>query len=132
MPTYDYECQGCEHHFEIVMKMSEYDSKVKPPCPECGREQQVLRIFTPPMVNFSGDGWATKNNRIAQQMRKKNKRLASREQEQKAAGLTPRLAPNVGGERVDSWGEAAKLAKSKGKDTSGYERLARKEKASST
>jgi putative FmdB family regulatory protein len=131
MPTYDYQCQSCEHHFELVMKMSEYDTKMKPPCPECGAEEQSIRVFSPPMINFSGDGWSTKNSRIAGQMRAKNKRLAAKEREQKGDGMIPQLAPNVGGERVDSWGEAAKLAKDKGKDTTGYERLARKEKASS-
>jgi len=131
MPTYPYECQTCEHRFEIVMKMSEYDSKMKPPCPECGAEEQSLRIFTPPMINFAGDGWSTKNNRIAGQMRAKNRRLAAKEREQKNDGKLPTLAPNVGGERVDSWSEAAKLAKSKGKDTTGYESLARKERTGS-
>lgn len=131
MPTYPYECQTCEHQFELVMKMSEYDSKVKPPCPECGAEEQVARIFTPPMINFAGDGWATKNNRIASQMRSKNRRLAAKEREQKNDGMLPKLQPNVGGERVESWSEAAKLAKSKGKDASGYESLARKERTGS-
>jgi len=131
MPTYDYQCEACEHHFEIVMKISEYDTKYRPPCPECGAEEQTYRLFSPPMINFSGDGWSTKNGRIAGQMRKKNERLAAKEREQKGDGMIPQLAPNVGGERVDSWSDAAKLAKDKGKDTSGYERLARKEKASS-
>ena len=130
MTTYPYECQSCGHHFEIQMRMSEYDTKMKPPCPECG-SVDVLRILTPPMINFSGDGWTGKNNRIAGQMREKNKRLASKEREMKGDGMIPQLAPNVGGERVDSWSEAAKLAKSKGKDTSGYESYARKEKAGS-
>ena len=131
MPTYDYECEACEHNFEIVMKISEYDTNFQPVCPNCGAEKKSIRVFSPPMINFNGDGWSTKNNRIAGQMRKKNERLAAKEREQKGDGMIPQLAPNVGGERVDSWSEATKLAKDKGKDTSGYERLARKEKASS-
>lgn len=132
MPTYDYECGACEHAFEIVEKISEYDPKHRPPCPKCGAEEQTYRLFSPPMINLVGDGWAGKNLRIAGQMRAKNKRLAAKEREMKGDGMIPQLAPNVGGERVDSWSEAAKLAKDKGKDTSGYERLARKAKASST
>jgi len=132
MPTYDYECQSCEHPFELVMKMSEYDTKMKPPCPECGAEEKSIRIFTPPMINFSGDGWASKNNRIAGQMRAKNQRLKMKEREQKGDGMVPSLAPNVGGERVGSWSEAAKLAQSKGKDTSGYDSRARKERPGSS
>lgn len=125
MTTYPYECQCCDHQFVIEMKMSDYSTKIKPPCPDCESED-VLRIFTPPMINFAGDGWATKNNRIRGQMARKNKRLANKEREQKGDGMIPSLAPNVGGERVGSWAEASKLAKSKGKNTAGYDRLARK------
>jgi putative FmdB family regulatory protein len=129
MPTYNYECQACDHCFELVMKMSEYDSKVKPTCPECGIDGKSCRVFTPPMINFAGDDWSTKNNRIAGQMKDKNRRLETKEREMKKEGRIPSLAPNVDGQRVDSWSEATKLAKSKGKDTSGYEKYARKEKA---
>lgn len=129
MPTYPYECQSCGQPFELQMRMSEYDSKTIRPCPECASED-TARIFTVPYVNFSGDGWATKNNRIAGQMRRKNARLAAREREMKGDGTMPKLVPNVGGERTESWRDAAKLAKDRGKDSSGYERLARKEKAS--
>jgi hypothetical protein len=80
-----------------------------------------------PGMIFRGDGWASKNNRIAGQMKDKNKRLKGKEREQKGDGMIPTLAPNVGGEQTSSWAEAAKLAKDKGKDTSGYDRLARKE-----
>jgi hypothetical protein len=83
-----------------------------------------------PATIFKGDSWTTKNNRVKAQMREKNKRLAAKEREQKGDGMIPQLAPNVGGERVDSWNEAAKLAKSHGKDTSGYEAMARKAKKS--
>lgn len=131
MPTYPYECQSCEHYFELVMKMSEYDTKMKPTCPECGAEEQSIRVFTPPMINFSGDGWASKNNRIAGQMRDKNKRLEAKKREMKGDGMLPSLQPNVGGERTESWSDAAKLAKSKGKDTAGYESYARKERTGS-
>lgn len=128
MATYPYECEACETNFEFEMSMKEYDSKAIYPCPECGSEN-TRRIFTVPYVNFPGDSWATKNNRISGQMREKNKRLAQKEREQKGDGMIPSLAPNVGGERTATWSEAAKLAKSKGKDTSGYEANARKEKA---
>lgn len=130
MATYPYECQSCEHQFEIEMRMSEYDPKTRPPCPECSSEE-VIRIFTPPMINFSGDGWSTKNGRVAGQMREKNRRLAAKEREMKGDGMLPSLQPNVGGERTESWSDAAKLAKSKGKDASGYESYARKERTGS-
>ena len=83
-------------------------------------------------VNFvlKGDAWAGKNLTLLKQMDDKNARL-DRKQEEKKRDLKGmmRLAPNVGGERVDSWSEAAKLAASRGKDTSSYEPMVRKEKA---
>jgi len=129
MATYPYECQACERPFEFQMRMAEYDVKATYPCPGCGSED-TIRVFTVPYVNFAGDGWATKNNRIAGQMRSKNRRLEAKEREQKGDGMIPTLAPNVGGQRTESWSDAAKLARSEGKDTSGYERLARKESKS--
>lgn len=127
MTTYEYECQECQHVFAVQMRMSEYDPKKKPPCTECGATNPQ-RLITPWLMSFKGDDWATKNSRIKGQMKDRRKKLAVKENEQKRDGMLPTLAPNVGGERTDSWADAAKLAKDKGKDTSGYERLARKEK----
>lgn len=127
MATYPYECADCNHYFEFELNMKDYDSKGVYVCPECGSEH-TKRVFTAPYVNFSGDDWASKNNRIQGQMREKNKRLSAKERELKGDGFIPQLAPNVGGERVSSWSEAAKLAKSKGKETAGYEKYAHKEK----
>lgn len=98
-------------------------------CPECDSGDTMKTILTPPAVNFSGDGWSTKNGRIANQMRAKNKKLAAKEREQKGDGMIPSLAPNVEGQQTDSWSDAKKLAKDKGKDTSGYDRYIRKEKS---
>ena len=127
MATYPYQCNKCEHYWEFEMRMKEYEPKATYVCPECGSED-TRRVITPIYINFSGDGWSGKNNRIAGQMRDKNKRLAAKEREKKGDGMIPQLAPNVGGERVDSWSEATKLAKSRGKNTSGYEKYAHKEK----
>lgn len=78
---------------------------------------------------FKGDGWSTKNERIKAQMRKKNEKLDARQNEMRNdTNVGGRLTPNVDGERVDSWSEAQKLAKSKGKETASYEPLIQKEK----
>ena len=86
-----------------------------------------MRIITVPQVIFKGDGWVDKNLRIKKQMAEKNRRLDRKQSAMKKDAPAVSLAPNVDGERVDSWGEAAKLAKSKGKDVSGYEKKAREE-----
>jgi hypothetical protein len=79
---------------------------------------------------LKGDSWAGKNMTLLSQMNAKNERL-DRKQEEKKRDLKGimRLAPNVGGERVDTWSEAARLAASRGKDVSSYEPMVRKEKA---
>lgn len=126
MPIYEYACNGCEHTFDQRVPVSERDGDQE--CPVCGEADSKRKVSA---VNFNlpGDGWAGKNNRIANQMRRKNERLKRREDEMKRDAPNVKLAPNVDGERVDSWSEAAKLAKSKGKDATGYEKKAREEKA---
>ena len=131
MTTYPYQCQSCSDPFEIEMRMSEFHTSLRPPCPSC-QSTNVKRVLTVPHLSFVGDGWPGKNNRVRNQMKKKNQRLAAKERDMKGDGVVPKLLPNVGGERTDSWSEAAKLARSKGNDASGYESLARKESAGST
>lgn len=124
MPTYAYRCPSCGSEFDKVLPLSRYDEPQD--CPDCGHHPVVKSLTTAGFI-LKGDGWAGKNNKIAGQMRKKNERLASKDGERKRdAGV--RLVPNVEGEQVSSWSDAAKLAKDKGvKDTSAYDRLASKE-----
>ena len=124
MPTYNYECAACSNGFEELIPLAQYQEPQ--PCPECGElAPRVLGAF--PGTVFRGDGWATKNNRVAGQMAERRKRAGAKERDLKGDGMVPTLAPNVGGERTDSWSEASRLAKSKGKNTSGYDQRARKE-----
>jgi putative FmdB family regulatory protein len=126
MPMYDYKCSKCESNYSLRVSIDHY--KVSQPCPHCGAENQ--KLFQPCTNHiFPGDGWSTKNERIKRQMRKKNAKLDTRSAEMKReTNVGGRLAPNVDGERVDSWSEAAQLAKSKGKNTDSYQPLIAKEK----
>ena len=128
MPIYQYECQSCETQFEAMATIAKREAPQE--CPDCG-SLDSLKIITAVNLNFPGDGWVTKNNRVAGQMRDKNNRLRGKEEDFSRSGQVPKLVPNVGGEQVDNWSEASKLAESKGKDNSGYDRIARKEKAAS-
>ena len=128
MPTYIYRCKNCQNEYTLYnVPMSDY--KKEQPCPQC--ETLNVKVFQPTR-NFilKGDGWTGKNMRIKQQMRDKNKKLDARTAEMKRDAPNVSLAPNVDGERVDSWSEAQKLAKSKGKSTESYEPLIAKEKES--
>ena len=54
MPTYDYECDACEHKFELFQSISE---PVKKKCPECGR-LKLRRLFgTGGAIVFKGSGF---------------------------------------------------------------------------
>ena len=42
MPTYQYECEACGHHFE---RMQSIIDKKLTTCPSCGKEGQVHRLI---------------------------------------------------------------------------------------
>jgi len=97
-------------------------------CPTCGVQAQRV-IASVRGFNLAGDNWPSKAGRIKDQMRKKNQRLSAKSNEKRVDQPGMTLAPNVEGERVGSWGEAQKLAASKGKDTSSYEPMVQKERS---
>ena len=54
MPTYDYECDACDHKFELFQQMSE---AVKKKCPACGK-LKLRRLFgTGAAIVFKGSGF---------------------------------------------------------------------------
>ncbi len=53
MPTYEYECQKCQHRFELVQSMNDAPKKT---CPKCrGRVKRLLG--TGAGVIFKGSGF---------------------------------------------------------------------------
>lgn len=60
MPTYDYQCEGCGHEFELFQPISE-DPQRK--CPEC-KKLKLKRMFgTGAAVMFKGSGFYTTDYR---------------------------------------------------------------------
>lgn len=54
MPTYDYECEACDHGFELFQQISD---PLKRKCPECGK-LKLRRLFgTGAAVVFKGSGF---------------------------------------------------------------------------
>ena len=54
MPTYDYECDGCGHSFELFQSISEPHKKK---CPECNKNK-LRRLFgTGGAIVFKGSGF---------------------------------------------------------------------------
>jgi putative FmdB family regulatory protein len=54
MPTYDYECQNCDHAFELFQMISE---PLKRKCPECGKLKLKRLIGAGAAVVFKGSGF---------------------------------------------------------------------------
>lgn len=50
MPTYDYQCDKCEHHFEEILKISEREEPLKNPCPNCKAEESIQLCMTAPFI----------------------------------------------------------------------------------
>lgn len=52
MPIYEYVCQKCGHHLEIMQKMSD---KPLAKCPEC--KGKFEKIFSQTSFQLKGSGW---------------------------------------------------------------------------
>lgn len=122
MPTYSYKCPACDADFEKVVPFSE--ARAAQTC-ECG--QQAARSLVAVNFMLKGDDWAGKNIKIRGQMAQKNRVLETKQSEQKRHMASMQLAPNVDGERVDSWADAKKLAADRGKATATYDALIQRE-----
>ncbi|ALM10120.1 MAG TPA: hypothetical protein DEB30_05900 [Candidatus Peribacter riflensis] len=53
MPTYDFRCPKCSHHFEAVLP---FGSKTRPLCPQC-RHTKTEKLIAPPAIHFKGTGF---------------------------------------------------------------------------
>jgi putative FmdB family regulatory protein len=52
MPLYEYQCDACEHRFEVIQKYSDAPITI---CPVCGGA--VTKLFSSPAIQFKGSGW---------------------------------------------------------------------------
>jgi putative FmdB family regulatory protein len=58
MPTYEYLCKTCGHHFERVQRFS--DAPLTE-CPQCSGE--IRRVIHPAGIVFKGSGWYVTDSR---------------------------------------------------------------------
>ncbi|MGH7371566.1 MAG: FmdB family zinc ribbon protein [Candidatus Methylomirabilales bacterium] len=52
MPIYEYQCEVCDHHFEVIQKFSE---EPVTSCVVCAGP--VRRVLSAPALVFKGSGW---------------------------------------------------------------------------
>lgn len=53
MPLYEYKCEACSKHFEVLQKFSDAPLEVHA---ECGKGP-VTRLISPPALQFKGSGF---------------------------------------------------------------------------
>lgn len=53
MPFYEYQCSSCQHHVEVLQKIS--DAPLRK-CPDCGK-QALKRLISAPVFRLKGGGW---------------------------------------------------------------------------
>ena len=46
MPSYEYECQNCHAHVELVQSIEKHDAPAK--CPFCSMQHTMVRVFNQP------------------------------------------------------------------------------------
>jgi putative FmdB family regulatory protein len=81
MPTYDYECDACDHKFELFQSIKE---PAKKKCPECG-QPKLRRLFgTGAAIMFKGSGFYTTDYRS--DAYKKSAKAESTNGESKSSG----------------------------------------------
>ena len=54
MPTYDYQCDACDHQWELFQKITEEPVKK---CPSCGKKKAVRQFGTGAAIMFKGSGF---------------------------------------------------------------------------
>jgi putative FmdB family regulatory protein len=52
MPLYEYQCDSCQHRFEVIQKFSDAPADT---CPKCSGA--VKRLLSSPAIQFKGSGW---------------------------------------------------------------------------
>lgn len=75
MPTYEYKCKKCSHHFEVRQKISEQPLTQ---CPACGGSLE--KVFYPAGIIFKGSGFYITDSRAKEKKRKEEK-VASQKKE---------------------------------------------------
>ena len=80
MPTYNYECGGCGHAFEMMQSMT---APVKKKCPECKKFKLVRLIGSGSAVIFKGGGFYETDYNRSKDYKKKVKEEKAPKKSQK-------------------------------------------------
>jgi putative FmdB family regulatory protein len=62
MPTKTYRCENCSFVFDNIQRFDEPNPTI---CPNCGHENQLVRVYKPVGVVFKGSGFYATDNKSA-------------------------------------------------------------------
>ena len=117
MPTYDYECDACDHRFEL------YQSIVAEPekkCPKCKKLKLRRLIGTGAAVVFKGSGFYQTDYRSDSYKKSAaadSKSTSSEPKSESSSSSTDSKSPATTAAKADSKPAAASEPKPKGKGT---------------
>lgn len=97
MPTYDYECDGCGHCWELFQKIT--DDKITK-CPECKRPKARRLFGTGAAIVFKGSGFYQTDYRS--ESYKKGEKAASDSSESKAESKSESKSETKSGDTAKS------------------------------
>jgi putative FmdB family regulatory protein len=107
MPTYDYQCGGCQHEFEHFQSIS---SSVLRKCPECGALKLKRLIGAGAAVVFKGSGFYQTDYR--------SESYKKRASQDSSSGSSGSESKSETGTKSDQGAKSDKSAKSEGSDSS--------------
>jgi len=81
VPTYEYECSLCQHHFERKQRFDEEPIAI---CPKCqGKARRVLHSIP---VIFKGSGFYITDNRKGGAVEKPEKKVPNKGKQEEKSG----------------------------------------------
>lgn len=107
MPTYEYECNACQHYFDEFQSFSDPPLKK---CPKCGKPKLRRLIGTGAAVIFKGSGFYQTD------YRSESYKAAAKAEQESAKPASDKAAAN-GTSDTATGGAAAKTGKSAGKSS---------------
>jgi putative FmdB family regulatory protein len=110
MPTYEYACSECGHHFDV--RQSFHDEPLRD-CPQCGAS--VHRVVHAAGVIFKGSGWYINDSRSGSQASHSDASKTSTPSATKSGDST--ASTSSGDAKSDSSGESKSTSKSDAKAT---------------
>ena len=100
MPTYEYECTACKHHFEELQSFSEAPLKK---CPVCKKKKLQRLIGTGAAILFKGAGFYQTDYRS-----ESYKSAAKADEPKQTTEKTGTDAPKASSDTKDTTGSAGK------------------------